>query len=188
MIGSSRDGQPATSVQPLIEPGASATRLLATVEPLAETRGWRGQERRSSPLEAMGSFTERRKWDPFPRALSAMMWASASAFCEYSKVATVRPPISQTAQTIRIRGPATGLDRNGGGSERSRAGLRAPESAGVFKPSASAASAAARSSCRLSVRRAMTGLVPLRSVVNPTSRARRFFQKDLRLVRPAGSF
>ena len=64
------------------------------------------------------------------------MWASASAFCEYSKVATVRPPISQTAQTIRIRGPATGLDRSGGGSERSRAGLRAPESAGVFKPSA----------------------------------------------------
>jgi hypothetical protein len=188
MIGSSRDGQPATSVQPLIEPGASATRLLATVEPLAETRGWRGQERRSSPLEAMGSFTGRRKWGPFPRAFSAVMWASASAFCEYSKVATVRPPISQTAQTIRIRGPATGLDRSGGGSERSRAGLRAPESAGVFKPSASAASAAARSSCRFSVRRAMTGLVPLRSVVNPTSRARRFSQKDLRLVRPAGSF
>ena len=81
--------------------------------------------------------------------------------------------MSQTAQTIRIRGPATGLDRSGGGSEQSRG----PSSTRVgwrIQAQRSAASAAARSSCRLSVRRAMNGFFPLRSIGKLTCKARQF--------------
>src|SRR6516165_4931317 len=63
--------------------------------------------------------------------------------------------MSQTAQTMRIRGLAEGLERKGGDSDRSREDFLDPDSCARFKPIASAASASARSSRRLSERRAM---------------------------------
>src|SRR5262249_26409610 len=101
----------------------------------------------------IGSLTERRKWVPLPWAFSPAIRAPASAFWGYSKVATVRPETSQTAQTTRIRAVGAGFGRFSD-SDLGREGDFAADSSLI--PCASAASAAARSSLRLRVRRAIS--------------------------------
>jgi hypothetical protein len=78
-------------------------------------------------------------------------------------VATVRPPKSQTAQTMRIRCAAVDLERGEGGTDLDCDVFRdeVPVESVSDNPSASAASAAARNSRRLSVRRAMEKLISI---------------------------
>ena len=111
--------------------GALAPRAvrLAVMAPvrrrlLRRARSHRSPRSGRDRLNSIGSLTERTKWFPLPLALSSSGERLGVGLARGTRsVATVRPPMSQTAQTTRIRAAGAGLGRRSVGS-RPRLPLR----------------------------------------------------------------